>query len=878
MPNTRSSNRSTNFKAYYSKKAAPYQRYFPHRRKIVRRPEPHDDDGKKQMKFLPEMMRRRSTVQDSDLEDAESLEEEVDEDVTEVQSRRKGRKRNSDVMHDGETEEEDNEPVRPTPKRRRKACIDIPKSVTRRRRAAPAPKESDASDDAEEEEAPRPRLRRQSTMTQIVDGRLPPPGSLDPEFKRVKRTPRTSWGGIDSKKDVKKDLKQRTLTQMVHTMTPLVLDSDEELEEDQIDEEAYAAHHSFIFGNAEEAAVQAIAADNEDEENVPPAEESHPVPNEDDCSEDEYQPTQFIETPVTSTKRTPFRKTSRRQATPAAKKGSKPTSKSPKTRFGLLSTPEKRGVREIASSQSPPESPISTQNTPRKSGRTPLHPRSANTANTVEIPPKRGVETPSKRKQVTFQEGPQEHIPPPALKKFASTIPDSEDEDGGLSDTDNQSDAEYGVGQETQALVREGDRPLSGLNVGADTQAILLDIDRACADTAVTNRDGSEELGEPVVQQDDEGSEELGHQPTPHTASDSTGERSTDTPELPALPFSSPKPQNVLSGNVEPNDVTEANTSPPLIQQLPSSPPAEDFRTQPPTPMFADDESPEGTEEPAPTTVQLLSTPTKPPRSTPPIEDFRTQPPVSMFDDDEEPSEDLDDIPAALATGTTIDHSIQVPRSPPAHLHPEPSHSSQAERQLQFEYQTYSHFRRPGPEPSSMHVAHDSNYSYQHTPHPFSHHLTQHHPNANSHISQATTVDPTQFSPATTPRKTRPKPPMFTSPAARTPRSGQTQKRDRSATTTPKTQGRTRSSTTTPTSLRRDAVGMSSPEPGRPAPLFIPSSFPSPARVTMEGWSSPVVGRESQWEGGGGSLENFSIPAPPPGSSQWVDDEDEDEL
>lgn len=69
---------------------------------------------------------------------------------------------------------------------------------------------------------------------------------------------------------------------------------------------------------------------------------------------------------------------------------------------------------------------------------------------------------------------------------------------------------------------------------------------------------------------------------------------------------------------------------------------------------------------------------------------------------------------------------------------------------------------------------------------------------------------------------------------------------------------------------------MSSPEASKPPPLFIPSSFPSPARVTMEGWSSPLLGRtggESQW--GQGSLEDFSIPAPPPG--EWVDDDEDDE-
>ena len=92
------------------------------------------------------------------------------------------------------------------------------------------------------------------------------------------------------------------------------------------------------------------------------------------------------------------------------------------------------------------------------------------------------VDTPSKRKQVTFREGNQEQIPPPPLRKFASTIPDSEDEDGDLSDIDDQSDGEYVAGEETQALLHIMDGPIAGISVGAETQAMLNDIDRACAD------------------------------------------------------------------------------------------------------------------------------------------------------------------------------------------------------------------------------------------------------------------------------------------------------------------------------------------------------------------------------------------------------------
>jgi hypothetical protein len=882
MPNTRSGNKTTNVKAYYSKKAAPHQQYFPHRRKTVRRPDPHDDSGKKQMKFLPEMMQRRGTVQDSEDEGGESVE---DEEVGEVQTKRTGRKRNSDVMREVVNGEEDDKegPVQPTPKRRRKdAPVERPQRAPRRRRAAAlaahmsADEDLEPSEETEQEEAPKPRLRRQSTMTQIVEGRSPAPDSMEPEFKPVKRTRRTSGGRKGNQKDAKKDAKQRTLTQMVHIMTPLVLDSDEDVGATETEEEVDAAYHSFIFGNDEEAISQQHAsAGSVEEGSLPTIEVSlQATEGDDDSGEDEYNPTQFIEAPATRTRRTPLRSSARHRGTPVSKAAHKT---SPEARFGLLSTPEKRGVFEIASSQSPPETLLSTQNTPQRSVRAPLKPRSANAAKVVETRSKQGVETPSKRKQVTFQEGPQEQIPPPVLKKFASTIPDSEDELEDLSESDAQSNSDYGIGNDTQALLRHVDDSISEVNVREETQAMLLDIDQSCTkapqDAEWEAREESEELGELIDCYDAEVSQELGLQRPPHPSYSSTNEQSSDAVELPPLPFSSPKPRETLEANEEPSAVTDTLTTPPTVQQLPSSPPVEDFMTQAPTPMFADDETPEEAEGHVTATVQLPSTPTKQPRSSP-VEDFRTQTTVPMFDDDER-SEDLDEVPTATPVAPR-QFDIEVFRSPPAHLHHEPSHSSQAEQQLHSEYQTYSQFRRPSTFPSSMHVVHDSNYSYQATPRPFpSHHPTQLlPPTHSSHTSQATTVDPTQISPKVTPQKPKmKKEPMFTRSAARTPKS---QRRNRSATTTPKTQRQTRSTTTTPKSHRGLGMPMSSPDASKPPPLFIPSSFPSPARVTMEGWSSPVLGRdvgESQW--GHGSLEEFSIPAPPPG--EWVDDDDEDE-
>lgn len=879
MPTTRSGNRTADPKAYYSKKAAPHQQHFPHRRKVVRRPDPQNSDGKKQMKFLPDMMRRRDTVQDSDDEGGESVE---DEEVENVQQRRTGEKRNRRQAIKREEGSEEDRELSTLKRRRKHAPVDTPQRSTRQRRAAgPVAHgpEDGCSDEAEEEEAPKPRLRRQSTMTQIVDGRSPAPGSAEPDFKPLKRTPRTSWGGQSSRKGAKKDIKQRTLTQMVHNMTPLVLDSDEDAEGSETDEEADAAYHSFMFGNAEEAgSEQFVPAENAEKEALPTVEASVQVAEDSDNSGDEYQPTQFIEAPAKGTRRTPLRSSTRLRDTSASKN---PISTSPKARFGRLSTPEKRGVLEIASSQSPHETLLSTQNTPgtRRSGRTPLKSRSVNVLRMAETPSKRGAETPSKGKQVTFQEGSQEQIPPPTLKRFASTIPDSEDELEDLSESESQPDADYGDGEYTQALLRNADAPISGIDVGDETQTIFFDIDRACNNTlrSATGvvREESEELGEPINCYEAEISQELGSQHLPRSDSANIDGQSSEVAELPPLPFSSPKPRESAAANEGPSVGTQSPTTQPTVEQFPSSPPIDHFRTQSPTAMFADDETLEESEEVVTVAPPHPSTPIKQLRSSP-VEDFKTQPTIPMFDSDDQPSEDLDDVSTATPA-PPHQPDIQVFRSPPARLQPEPSHSSQAEQQLQSEYQTYSQYRRPMTFPSSMHVAHDSHYSYQATPRPLTRDCpTQLPPQTHSnHISQATTVDLTQISPKVTPQKPKvKKEPMFTRSAIRTPKR---QRQDRSTTTTPRTQRHIRSATTTPKSSRTLGLSMSSPDASAPPPtLFIPSSFPSPARVTMEGWSSPVVGRdgvgESQW--GVGSLEDFSIPAPPPG--EWVEDEDEE--
>jgi hypothetical protein len=120
-----------------------------------------------------------------------------------------------------------------------------------------------------------------------------------------------------------------------------------------------------------------------------------------------------------------------------------------------------------------------------------------------------------------------------------------------------------------------------------------------------------------------------------------------------------------------------------------------------------------------------------------------------------------------------------------------------------------------------MHVAPDK-FSYHATPMP-----PRPETQLQNYMSQATTVD------EVTPRKNR------------------TQRR--SANATP----------------RKVASSQPLSSPVKPPPLFIPSSFPSPSRARVEEWSSPV-GMRTQDMFVGGSLEDFSIPLPPPVEDDWL--------
>ncbi|KAF2130448.1 hypothetical protein P153DRAFT_338258 [Dothidotthia symphoricarpi CBS 119687] len=751
-PRTRSSNKGAEFKAYYSKKV-PQQVHFPHRKKVVRRrdtPE-RDETKKKQMTFLPDKMRIKSEIyvrdsddeseQDVELESRDDLQQDMEDGgavVTEEMghqseagsSAKKDKKRTGDFIQRGS--EEDEEPIHPISKRRRKATA----PQERRHR----------------------KLRRQSTMTQLVDGRRPLPGTDEPEFKPIKHSLRRSLSGKRKKQE--SDKKQRTLTQMVPGLTPLG-DSDAYLEEELAELEAQdsdsQAYDDAIAkrlgqqglfqtgGDNTKAICQDLAMPDvqppvkrEIDGNESPADPSD-IPSvviqsvEDEVGsneEGEYEPTQYIDAPVTRTRRTPRRSMHKEVGDPQPSKAEATLpSKTRRSRFSLLSTPEKRRVRVIPSSQSPPESPLFTQVSPQKTYRSPqkTHPSPLKDQTSYS---EKVLDTPSKRRQVTFQEPSKRQVPPPTLRRFESTIQDSEDESDDLIEED----------------ISEGDR-----SIGAHTPAQSYSMNRTKGDNPDLDVDDIEDL--PII-----GSSTL---------------HKDIEPTHPKAEFSM-LPDHMRS-------------SPPLIGM-------EDESIIPSTPMPIQDDSSDDEQEPdqAPphTGRHIIPHPPSP---------------------SNQHSADLDGEP------------VQVPRSPSAQHETQESHSSKAEQQLQREWLSYSqyHHARP-PQSSSMHVAGDP-FSYDATPLPSRNAPPP--PQFSGHqLSQATTVD------EMTPRKNR------TQVLA-------------SANTTP----------------RKIASSQPFAAENRPPPLFIPSSFPSPTKVRMEGWSSPVFGRTQDFRSSQMcGLEEFSIPPPPP--------------
>lgn len=778
------------------------------------------------MVFLPDNMRRQTigVVSDSD-DDGGNVDTDIEEHAegkTTDKSKQKGRKRDTSIMHDEQDSEHDDS-IPHEPKRQCK--IASSKNHHRTRRV-----QGTSDNEANKMDGER-ALRRQSTMTQLVDGRKPLLGVEEPGFKPVKKTPRLSWGGKGKSDKRSKDQKQRTLTQMVPGMRSLEIMSDDDMDEalssvEAEDKDSHAYGHAVARRLAQQGLYQTGDNDGAEvttekvkedakslliEENVHQfMADSQDVTGsvlqsvEGDCN-DSYKPTQFIEAPSRRSGRVTRRNTVA-QAPKVGEASSVPrkSERSAKARFSLLSTPEKRRICEIPSSQSPADSPLSTQFTPHKLNQSPLKQCATNFSNNA-------VETPSKRKQVSFEMPSKTPIPPPKLRRFESTIQDSEDED------DDAIEEDMPLPKRAKQEFDE-DVGLSALDksVGTDTQAILNQIDRACAEAndtgdTVSPESSLESDSLPVLRGYKEPSPELGDlHKQPHNQS----EWAIQKDHLAYHDEPTRIKQEPGSTEAElPTQTKQLHLTPPILE-------ADVQDTFPSTSMAMPEDSSD--------------------------EEISLKKESSPSQSDRRPS--LQSISAGMHQSMDLDGEfVQVPRSPSPQHETQESHSSKAEQQLQDEWLSYSQYVNAQPsKSSSLRVIPDAS-NYNDTPLPRLNTaqppLQQHHPSG-YRPSQATTVDEI---------------------TQRTPRTKRTQNFSSTHTTPHRIAG-------------SQPVFIS---PGKPPPLFIPSSFPSPGKTgaATEEWSSPIVSmtqsahyRSSQWA----SLDNFSIPLPPPPVGEGEDEEDEE--
>ncbi|KAF2261953.1 hypothetical protein CC78DRAFT_570093 [Lojkania enalia] len=837
MPaNTRLRNKDAELKVYCSKKI-PKQKYFPARRKTVcEGPRTRKDALKlRQMTFFPEKMQIHNTVRDSEEESNGGYSEWESSNSSrtyastgtgkrqEAGATRRG-KRKSDAMRDIPSEEDEG-PVRPIPKRTRKSPAikweDSPPLDVQFNSSDNLTYSSSPPSESEPEEQTHDRIRRQSTMTQIVSGRKPRPDEKEPEYKPVKRGSRKSW----DRGPGKKDKQQRTLTQMVPGLTPFRTVSDDDIyEEEEVPKNVQSENdHGCDNAIARHLSRRGVLQPQNRvvrKEVKATAKMLSMLEKVDSEDEDEYHPTQNVNIPPLRRKPALRRVSGKDIGEPV--KASRTSKRIANIRFGLLSTPEKRKVREIPSSQSPVESLLSTQSSPEKTRRSPLNQRSANS-----IP-----DTPSKQKQVIFQAPPQSEDALRSKRTIRSIVQDSEEEEEDWSEENDLN---------SRPLINRSFRVTQAIDVGSDIHALIDQIDQVCAhasdDAAWAPQNPSEELGVPIsygglhdVSQELKNPRNSGYSELTAAPLDRTG--STNSPmyikaeplDECGAPPSYQKHECVtceelffVSGSpvLDDDPQTRGSNLPTNHERLISTPHGregtEDDEDPPSAPIVVKDEP--STEEAASPTLHPSD------RSLHPTPHERSPPDRAATDLDGEP--------------------IEVPQSPEqAHSYTQGSQSSKAEQQLYSELSSYAQYRCALPS-LSMHVAHDP-FSYRATPFPAPAHRQQAPYHAPMGISQATTVDSTQLSPMKTPSKAASQ--LIVS------------------------------ANTTPQKVRDSHVFVS---PLRPPSLVIPSSHPTPGRDGVGEWSSPVSGPSGN--GIGESIEDFSIPPPPPNIDENDDDDDDDD-
>ena len=307
--------------------------------------------------------------------------------------------------------------------------------------------------------------KRQQTLTQMIHGVWPTPGYEDNRkilaLKRRRGNMKTEekW--------------QQTLTQMTHGLTPTLMASDDE-DEDENDDNGYTL--------AIEQRLAGHSIHKPSNERNPP---KYPVHQHPRTLEHLHE---WMTNQETQAHHLSDHVASLRRPT-------KVKTENPKT-------PPRRRLLEIPSSQSPPESPLSTQKSTERYSRYPLEERSSNPQGLLESPSKGRIaatSNPAIRKLVPqpnkVVKGERTSFSPtPLHRNFQSTIQDSDEEEELGSDDEDTDTNNHVIGNEAHAAtnqidpVRTNADPMDGLNENVEDGGRTTENDLRLSEALISHQ------------------------------------------------------------------------------------------------------------------------------------------------------------------------------------------------------------------------------------------------------------------------------------------------------------------------------------------------------------------------------------------------------
>lgn len=307
--------------------------------------------------------------------------------------------------------------------------------------------------------------KRQQTLTQMIHGVRPTPGYEDNRkilaLKRRRGNMKTE------------EKRQQTLTQMTHGLMPIPMASDNEDEDDNDDNGYTLVIEQHLAGHG---------IHKPSHERSPPKSPVHQHLGTLRCLHEwmTNQETQahHHSNHVASLHRPTNVKT-----------------ENPKT-------PPRRRLLEIPSSQSPPESPLSTQKSTERHSRYPLEERSSNPQGLLESPSKGRIAATSN--QAIRKLVPQTNkvvkgertgfSPTPLHRIFQSTIRDSDEEEESGSDDEDTDTNSHAIGDETQAVTNQIDlactntNPIDSLNRNVESRGRITGNDLGLSEALVSRQ------------------------------------------------------------------------------------------------------------------------------------------------------------------------------------------------------------------------------------------------------------------------------------------------------------------------------------------------------------------------------------------------------